>query len=260
MLRFAALSILYFGVGLVQWIGGALYARFVEDKIGQFSDLCSVCNVSVFILRDAYFGFYIHGRSVHGAAEIDMWRMRENFRKEQANMTAQRGLQPNSDQQTFEMHVPTLLRAQLDAVLLNVLRGDRGRDGGGPSDAALHGHTTVNRFLCAFLDHSFRDLDYTVQPKMALGGLLDLTPNVTDRGVLYGDDGTGFAAVLRWGHELSLFCFDFLVFAIVDFLASNYVTAGTVTYVVHVILSMATATLSQRNVAKKTMVDDRFLI
>lgn len=86
------------------------YAHFVEDKIRQFVDLCSVSNVSsghcmkpffsvfmawiniffvfvsvqisVFILSYRCFGYYIHGRSVHGHADTNMEEMNNNLRRE----------------------------------------------------------------------------------------------------------------------------------------------------------------------------------
>jgi meckelin len=260
LLRFAALSILYFTVGLGQWILHALRSRFVEDKLGQFADMCSVCNVSVFLLRDALFGYYIHGRSVHGTAEVDMWGMRENLRKEEAAMMARRGLISNSDLQTFEMHVPRLMREQLDAVLRGAASHDASGGPGVPSDSALRGYITITRFLSAFLDHSFRDLDYVVQDKLALAATCDLTPDVLDRGIFYPDPAANFATATFFGNELSLFCFDFLVFACVDFLAGNYVAGAFVTFVCYTLVREITSTLAKRNLARKTMIDERFLI
>ena len=43
---------------------GLVYERFVEDKMQQFVDLCSISNISVFILYERNYGYYIHGRYV----------------------------------------------------------------------------------------------------------------------------------------------------------------------------------------------------
>ena len=46
-----------------QWLfNGLVYERFVEDKMQQFVDLCSIANISVFILYERNYGYYIHGR------------------------------------------------------------------------------------------------------------------------------------------------------------------------------------------------------
>ena len=60
-----------------------IYERFFEHKIRQFVDLCSVSNVSVFIMTRKLFGFYVHGRSVHGHADTNMRGMNINLHKEQ---------------------------------------------------------------------------------------------------------------------------------------------------------------------------------
>eukprot|EP00047_Mylnosiga_fluctuans_P017394 m.61020 g.61020 ORF g.61020 m.61020 type:complete len:932 (+) comp7058_c0_seq2:5448-8243(+) len=263
LLRFASLAILYFSIAIVQLVVyGLVYSRFIEDKLGQFTDLCSVCNISVFILGDSYHGYYIHGRSVHGYAEVDMWQMRENLKKEEANMTGHRGLLPNSDLQTFEIHVPAMLRDQLDAVLLNLMYDEHGpeRARTGVSDKAIHGHRNVNRLLCAFLDHSFRDLDYVVQDRTALAGLLGLTPEIFSRGVFYMDAAASVSSMLLLGQETALLLLDFLVFAVIDLLATNYVAGAAVAFALYLIYGTLRDNLGRRNLGRKTLIDERFLI
>ena len=62
-----------------------IYERYIEHKIRQFVDLCSVSNVSVLILTSKLFGYYIHGRSVHGHADTNMREMNYNLHKEEVN-------------------------------------------------------------------------------------------------------------------------------------------------------------------------------
>lgn len=69
---------------VVQWIFFTfIYERFVEDKIQQFVDLCSMSNISVFIMANSNFGYYIHGRSVHGRADTDLREMAEMIKREE---------------------------------------------------------------------------------------------------------------------------------------------------------------------------------
>ena len=63
-----------------------IYERFFEHKIRQFVDLCSVSNVSVFIMTRKLFGFYVHGRSVHGHADTNLRGMNINLHKEQVEI------------------------------------------------------------------------------------------------------------------------------------------------------------------------------
>uniref|UniRef100_A0A8D0GTN7 Meckelin n=1 Tax=Sphenodon punctatus TaxID=8508 RepID=A0A8D0GTN7_SPHPU len=104
ILRFGIAASVWLAVGIVQvvfFVG--IYERFVEDKIHQFVDLCSLSNVSVFILTHRCYGFYIHGRSVHGHADVDMGTVHSYLRKEEEDLCPLRGLEGNSDIQTFEV-------------------------------------------------------------------------------------------------------------------------------------------------------------
>lgn len=156
------------------------YEHFVEDKIRQFVDLCSVSNVgtlshylfnilpsvlfylkmvcvllfclqiSVLLLSHTCFGYYIHGRSVHGHADTNMEEMNNNLKRERVfsqatcvlpdtlrkmvyyscytfflnllsliykeSLCGQRGLVPNSDIQTFQVSINRNLRSQFDRI------------------------------------------------------------------------------------------------------------------------------------------------
>lgn len=64
-----------------------IHERYVEHKLHQFVDLCSVSNISVFISPHKLFGHYIHGHSVHGHADTGMQQMNTNLIKEQVRGT-----------------------------------------------------------------------------------------------------------------------------------------------------------------------------
>ena len=52
VLRFAVLSIVFLAVEAVQWFFFAfIYERFFGDALGDFIDLCSMSNMSIFILE-----------------------------------------------------------------------------------------------------------------------------------------------------------------------------------------------------------------
>lgn len=56
-------------------------------------------------------------RSVHGRADTGMTEMSENLRKESEDQRMQRGLLPNTDEQTFQVFVTPTMRAKYDSVL-----------------------------------------------------------------------------------------------------------------------------------------------
>lgn len=40
----------------------AIYERYIKNGIQEFVDICSLANISVFILSLENYGYYIHGR------------------------------------------------------------------------------------------------------------------------------------------------------------------------------------------------------
>lgn len=52
-----------------------------QDKLTQFVDLGSITNVSTVALDSRLHGYYIHGRSPHGFADVDMATLSSNLQK-----------------------------------------------------------------------------------------------------------------------------------------------------------------------------------
>ena len=118
ILRFGVMATVYLCVELVQWFFFAfIYERFIGDPFGDFVDLCSMSNVSIFILANNLYGYYIHGRSVHGRADTDMRDMNEQLKREEEDLCGKRGLEPNSERQTFEVAIPRKFRQQYDQII-----------------------------------------------------------------------------------------------------------------------------------------------
>jgi meckelin len=102
-------------VALIQYLFYILfYQRLIENKILNFVDLCSVSNISVFILDQNRHGYYIHGRSPHGITDVNIKDMLMNLERESRMMSGTRGLQANSTEQIFIMKINRAFRIQYD--------------------------------------------------------------------------------------------------------------------------------------------------
>lgn len=105
------------------------YERFIENRVLNFIDLCSVSNISVFILAENKYGYYIHGRSPHGTTDVNMKEMVINLERESRQMSGTRGLEPQSTEQTFIIRVDGAFRGQYDSILQTYqVRAERRRD------------------------------------------------------------------------------------------------------------------------------------
>uniref|UniRef100_A0A1B6EQU8 Meckelin n=1 Tax=Cuerna arida TaxID=1464854 RepID=A0A1B6EQU8_9HEMI len=62
-LQFAVAILVYVLVYVIQWLLlSVVYERYIKNGIQEFVDVCSLANISVFILTLENFGYYIHGR------------------------------------------------------------------------------------------------------------------------------------------------------------------------------------------------------
>ena len=105
---------IWLAVALVQslfWVG--VYSGLVEDKLVQFTDVCSISNISVFVMSHTNFGYYIHGKSPHGAADTDMAGLLGQLQREADDLTGHRGLQVRP------MSLITVCHCHLEKIIIN---------------------------------------------------------------------------------------------------------------------------------------------
>ncbi|XP_036391497.1 meckelin-like [Megalops cyprinoides] len=267
ILRYGLTASVWLAVGLVQVLFHlVIYERFVEDKIRQFVDLCALSNVSVFILAHRCYGYYIHGRSVHGHADVNMEAIRANLRREEENLCALRGLEPNSDTQTFEVALTERVRQRLDRILLPIKEASVAthQHGGaeGPQEQTTKAYYSMNRFLSSFIEHANKDMDYILKDKLLLERIMKYEfQQPIERTIFYRDpDSIAFSNVLYYGHELTLLLFDTLLFCIIDLGSQDLVLATILTSAVQQVIAALRYYISRHNVSKKTLVDKCFLI
>ncbi|XP_068591688.1 meckelin [Cebidichthys violaceus] len=267
MLRYGLAATLWLCIGLLQVIFFTVFhEHFVEDKIRQFVDLCSISNISVLLLSHRCFGYYIHGRSVHGHADTNMEEMNNNLNRESESLCGQRGLLPNTEIQTFQVSLTNRLRLQYDRIREQIGRRN------GPSrlmDASsanqfeqrARGYQTMNHFLGSIIDHAHPDMDYIVKDKLMFErviGMEFLEPS--EKSLFYNDEAHSFSDVLFYGNEATLLIFDTLFFCVVDLGSQSFVLAAVLTYVQQMIFCLIRNTLGRKNLVNKTLVDERFLI
>ncbi|XP_051054068.1 meckelin isoform X2 [Phodopus roborovskii] len=266
ILRYAVATAIWLVIGMIQvFFFAAFYERFIEDKIRQFVDLCSMSNVSVFLLSHRCFGYYIHGRSVHGHADTNMEEMNMNLKRETENLCSQRGLVPNTDGQTFQIAVSDQMRQHYDRIHETLTRRN------GPArllsssastfEQSIKAYHAMNKFLGSFIDHVHKEMDYFIKDKLLLERVLGIEfMEPMEKSIFYNDEGHSFSSVLYYGNEATLLIFDLLFFCVVDLACQNFVLASFLTYLQQEIFRFIRNTVGQKNLATKTLVDERFLI
>ncbi|NXL56718.1 MKS3 protein, partial [Chordeiles acutipennis] len=266
ILRFGVSAALWLAIACLQMIFfSVFYERFVEDKIRQFVDLCCMSNISVFLLSHSCFGYYIHGRSVHGHADTNMEEMNMNLKREAENLCSQRGLLPNTDGQTFQISISRKMRLHYDRIH-EALTRKRGParlldSSANIFEQSTRAYNTMNKFLSSFIDHVHKEMDYIVKDKLLLERILGMEfMEPIEKSIFYNDEGHSFSDVLYYGNEAMLLIFDILFFSVVDLGSQSFVLAAILTYLQQEIFRFIRNTLGRKNLASKTLVDERFLI
>ncbi|XP_006884654.1 PREDICTED: meckelin isoform X2 [Elephantulus edwardii] len=266
ILRYAVSAALWLVIGIIQVTFFAVfYERFIEDKIRQFVDLCCMSNISVFLLSHRCFGYYIHGRSVHGHADTNMEEMNMNLKREAENLCSQRGLVPNTDGQTFQIAISSQMRQHYDRIheTLTTKNGPARLLSSSAStfEQSIKAYHAMNKFLGSFIDHVHKEMDYFIKDKLLFERILGMEfMEPLDKSIFYNDEAYSFTSILYYGNEATLLIFDLLFFCIVDLACQNFILAAFLTYLQQEIFRFIRDTVGQRNLASKTLVDQRFLI
>ncbi|XP_077577450.1 meckelin-like isoform X4 [Stigmatopora nigra] len=259
---FQIMAVLFF----LEAIFTSFYEICVYDKFLQFVDLCSVSNISVLLLPQKCFGYYIHGRSVHGHADTNMEEMNKNLRREAESLCGQRGLLPSTDMQTFQVALNTRLRSQYDRIRQSFTGRQRPTRLGDPGAANhweqnIRAYNTMNHFLGSIIDHAHTDMDYYVKDKLGLETVMDLELlEPFEKSIFYNDRASSFSDVLFYGQETTLLVFDMLFFCVVDLAYQNFVLAGILTFIEQMIFQVICVYFGKKNLVYKTQVDGLFLI
>ncbi|CAF3358734.1 unnamed protein product [Rotaria socialis] len=275
-------GILRVGIAFSMWLVCAVfqyliyiifYQRFVEDKIINFIDICSVSNISVFILSDKHYGYYIHGRSPNGTSDVNVKDMLINLERESNAKIGKRGLEVGSDDQIFIVKIDRIFRSQYDRLVRNyehrMLSRVNKKNDERVSDVLLTSYKNLNEFFCAFIDHSLPAYNYVVRQRWLLEKILNFEftdsvkrsapPNEAEC-IFYVDADRNFAKTLFAGYENSLFMWNMAIFLFVDYFAFNYILAAVITYLLNSIAESARTSLGQKNLSKKTLIPTNFLL
>ncbi|ELU18582.1 hypothetical protein CAPTEDRAFT_105851, partial [Capitella teleta] len=261
--RFALGAVLYMGIAVLQWLLYlVLWSRFKEHAIYNFVDLCSMCNVSVFIMTHAQYGHYVHGRSIHGRADVDLKRMAEYLNREQEDLCSDRGLVPGSSQQTFEVFVPRKLRAEYQRITqAPPPRHSSASRLSVDLEQKLQAYTVLNQFLQCYIDHNLKNINYRVVDRSLYEKILD-TEIIQDfnSGFFYIDHGHSFDRALFYGQERRLLLFNILTFCLMDLITSNFALAAFLTFLLDEVTWRVRQAIGRSNISKKTLIDDAFLL
>jgi len=295
LLRFAVSSFVW----LIVLVGQQLVLRFfylpyVEDKVGQFVDLLSVANVSCLILPEKFSGYYLHGRSVHAHADTSMLELNRQLRQEEEGVTSHRGLSPVSEVQSFAVFLTAGMRDLYDTRFRNPALAEQGVEAGrvrtnaaNPTNAPVNGlsvararragdgfrsspeeavarYSEMSTLLRDWIDSNLEGHNYSIREKTYLEKLIRMPPDMSfalDSVFLFDPEGSGsWTRSLLYGREYDLSVFEVLIYSVADLSLKSSYLAAAITFLTWLVVQWIRSALGQSNLAKKTIIDDRFLI
>ena len=70
VINFFITAMVMYAIGIAQYIIRYSIKLWFPLPIEEFTDLCAICNISVLMFDNEFKGYYIHGRSPYGQAEV----------------------------------------------------------------------------------------------------------------------------------------------------------------------------------------------
>lgn len=107
IVNFFVTTIVIYVIGICQYVFRYLIKLWFPLPIEEFTDLCAICNISTLMFDNEFKGYYIHGRSPYGQAEVSSSDLLKSLEYESTGQAQQRGLTPDDPNlQTFEIFMP----------------------------------------------------------------------------------------------------------------------------------------------------------
>ena len=294
LLRVAVGAFFWIIVSLVLYVVEfQLYYKLVcPHPLRAFADLCSVSNISIMILLEPQWGFYIHGESLHAFSDASMEEFQGNLQREAQGNLPQRGLGGIEQCQTFEVFVGSYLRHFL-YVCYQQLYHEQGRALSGEAGPVTAGHhRRCFEFLCggagrpsvftpetmsikkqinALMQQSVRAAEKNLLNKFGLHVVMDFPPNImymngpfagerAGSDLFFVDEPTNYDQAFMSGIDFDVFVLYGLLYATIDANINNTFWSMLAIYLVDVALVWYRTREGTANLGSKTLFDERFFL
>ena len=258
-------------------------------KKQEFMDLCSVSNISVFILDSYLHGYYIHGFSPFLKADVNYDELFNYLNEESTGPVRSRGLENDTEEhnknQSYEMFLSHVMRTIYDG--LYIIQTEslmvKGVNKNNYFKKSKLGRRLFKNFINLEKDQTMLDNYMNNQLKNKLELISsNVMAYIKDKSfcqrimgytinnaglqkidapdlLFYRDYGQNFDDLLFCGMEWEWFIMDLFVFQFFMIILDDNFIAMFLTYLWDSLLYYIRGYLGDANVAKKAVVDDRFL-
>uniref|UniRef100_A0A0K0ESR4 Meckelin n=1 Tax=Strongyloides stercoralis TaxID=6248 RepID=A0A0K0ESR4_STRER len=267
--RFGIISVIYFGMLLIQWTIRVFILEPIIDPFHNFIDLCSIANISVLSLTHSLHGYYIHGQSPHGYADTNMQEINKFLQLEKNNQCGFRGLENGSDLQTYIITMPKIFREKF-LKIQGILRQSNeiqtkmrnSRTITENIEYRSKVYDELNIFLRNIIEHDDEECDYDITTMKVMEDITDMEfADTTNRGIFYKDTSeVAFTQSFIYGNEWVLCTFEFCLLQCIDIIFNNLLIAAFSTYIISQIIKKIASIFFTSHLIKSSLIDHRFLI
>ena len=294
ILRYFITTFILFVSGITQYyLRRILQFQFPMKKM-EFLDLCSVANISVFILEDSLHGYYVHGQSPLGKADTNLSDLVKFLEEEGKGKIRGRGLteDENDDLQSYEIYLSYNMRCiydnlyymQTQSEITLADNADKLHNQSRLPNLFKHVPNSLNvqniyvlsnymnNQLKAKIENVASQSKIFIKDKTKIERFLEFPPSIdltsmnAKELVFYRDPGINFDNVLFMGMEIEwlisvIYWWQMWTITLERYGggAQSFALSIFLTYVCEKILFKIRTFFGEKNVAKKAVIDNRFL-
>ncbi|KAL7535263.1 hypothetical protein ACHAXR_010500 [Thalassiosira sp. AJA248-18] len=262
-----------------QWLWRfVIYERYInEPPTTKFVDLCTVCNISVFVLLENNKGYYLHCKSPYATSDCSMEELLDNLKREGAGHMIERGLDgATCGCQTFDFFASPLFRHQISKIYSYAMPGQHRHSSQRPNNDQREGNeislarAELTLFLQSFIDKQpipSRDgLRYIVREPWLAERLLSVTPaefrgnaDSCSLSTFLQSTQEGFLTATLLGIEVDLFLHDVLTYNAANLAFGHAGISIFCTYIMHQCRTFLRSWYGKKNLSSKSLIDAKFL-
>jgi meckelin len=284
-LKFSIICILLLSIGFVQIMMKRIFSFLVPLDMDNFVDLCSITNISVFIFDQRIHGYYIHGVSPWGEADVTLKELDGFLVKEMKGESTSRGLlSTNPNLQTFEIYLPIKIRQIYEVVykqpVLNEISTYRQNVSAIQNSSSIFSLAALPKGLNIQSLVNQRDevsqyfINYVSQvknyPSIAVKerGLCQMFSNLPpdelnnkETPIFLKDYWKKFQSVFFGALDLDILILFSCIYMVLDLWELNFMQSTIIIYTYYkIFIEYPRRVLSSRNLATKSLVESRFLM
>ena len=269
MLHFGLTSFIWLLCSLCEWLIVNL-VRMVSktfNRYEKFQRLCGTANCSVLIMPSPSVGFYIHGHSSWDHVEVPFDELTKNMALDGKGVSL-KPLGNSEGQQCFAVYLTRDLRDQLsqayDSVMNDsgkrAIKDGRVKSGVDFRKEAFGAFDSLNKFLINFLENQLENKKFEIRNSDFLEIAFGKAPRKHNMSVFTKRRTGAYNQVMIEGLQWTLCTMYLLLFAGLEIITNNACIPAFIIFFLDLIIRQIYKRLIVRNLAHKTLIDERFLL